>query len=105
MSDQVEVLEEENKVDFSLLLEKERNKIVFQRESEAQKFKDKLEKEAQNMKDKETRAGKKGGRISKSKTMAAPSPLLLLTETSIASPLQNPRKQGVSEHGLYKIFL
>jgi hypothetical protein len=44
VSDQVEVPEEENKMDLSLLPEKEKNKIVLQREREAQKAKDKLEK-------------------------------------------------------------
>jgi hypothetical protein len=46
MSDQVEVLEEDNEVDVSLLPEKERNKILLQREKEAQKAKDKVKKEA-----------------------------------------------------------
>jgi hypothetical protein len=35
VSDQVEVPEEENKVDLSLLPEKERNKIILQRKREA----------------------------------------------------------------------
>jgi hypothetical protein len=77
------VPEDENEVDLSLLLEKERSKIILQREREAQKAMDKVE--AQKVKDKEARAAKKGGRASKSKTVVAPSPPLLLTETSTAS--------------------
>jgi hypothetical protein len=96
MSDQVEVPEEENDVDLSLLPKKEKNKIILQREREAQKAKDKGEKEAQKAKDKEAREAKKGGRTSKSKTVAAPSPPLSLIETSTASPSQNPCKWDTS---------
>jgi hypothetical protein len=96
VSDQVEVPEEENEVDLSLLPEKERNKILLQREREAHKAKDKAEKEAQKAKDKEAREAKKGGRASKSKTVAAPSSPLLLIETSTTSPSQNPRKWDAS---------
>jgi dsDNA-binding SOS-regulon protein len=86
VSDQVEVPEEENEVELSLFHEKERNKILLLIEKEAQKAKDKVEKEAQKAKDKEAREAKKGGRASKSKIVAAPSPPVLLTETSTASP-------------------
>jgi hypothetical protein len=51
------VPEDENEVDLSLLLEKERSKIILQREREAQKAMDKVE--AQKVKDKEARAAKK----------------------------------------------
>jgi hypothetical protein len=55
VSNQVEVPEDENKVDLSLLPEKEKNKIILQREREAQKAKDKVEaqkvKEAQKIKE------------------------------------------------------
>jgi hypothetical protein len=64
MSSQVEVLEEENEVDLLLLPEKERNKIVLQRERDATKAKDKA--------DKAGKEPKKGGKASKSKTVAAP---------------------------------
>jgi hypothetical protein len=96
MSDQIEVLEEENEVDLSLLREKERNKILFQREREATKAKDKANKVAQKAKDKAAKEPKKGGRASKSKTVAAPNPQFLLIEISIASPSQNPRKRDSS---------
>jgi hypothetical protein len=95
VSDQVKVLEE-NEVDLSLLPEKEKNKIVLQRERDAQKAKDKLEKEAEKAKDKEEKAGKKGARASKSKTVAAPSPPLLLIETSTAKLSQNLQKRDSS---------
>jgi hypothetical protein len=88
MSSQVEVLEEENEVDLLLLPEKERNKIVLQRERDATKAKDKA--------DKAGKEPKKGGKASKSKTVAAPNPQVLLTETSTASPSQNPRKRDSS---------
>ena len=94
--DQVEVLEEENKVDLSLLPEKEKNKIILQRKKEAQKAKDKAEKETLKAKDKEAKKAKKGGRTSKSKIVAAPSLPLLLTETSTVLPSQNPRKRDAS---------
>jgi cobalamin-dependent methionine synthase I len=84
--------DEEVEVDVNLLPEKEKNKIILQREKEAQKAKDKADKEAMKAKDKRSRPAKKGGRASKSKTVATPSPPILMTETSTASPLQNPRK-------------
>jgi hypothetical protein len=69
-------------VDINLLPEKERNKILLQREREAQKAKDKAEKEA-----------KKVEKSRKSKASTLP---LLLIETSISSPSQNPHKRDAS---------
>jgi hypothetical protein len=77
-SDHGEEEEEEVEVDINLLPEKEKKKA-----------KDKAEKEA-------AKQPKKGGRASRSKTVAAPSPPILMTETSTASPSQNPRKRDSS---------
>ena len=84
--------EEEVQVDINLLLEKKKNKILLQREKEASKAKDKAEKEATKAKDKVAKQPKKGGKASRSKTMAVPNPPILMTETSTTSPSQNPRK-------------
>jgi hypothetical protein len=84
-SDHDEEQEEEVEVDINLLPEKEKNKA-----------KDKTEKEATKAKDKAAKQPKKGGRASRSKTVAAPSPPILMTETSTASPSQNPRKRDSS---------
>jgi hypothetical protein len=83
-------------VNLNLLSEKERNKILLQRLKDAKKATDKAEKEAPKAKEKAMREAKKPERGSKSKTVAVPSPPLLLTETSIASPSQNPYKQDAS---------
>jgi hypothetical protein len=96
VSGQVEVLEEGNEVDLLLFPQKERKKILLQRERDATKAKDKADKMAQKVKDKIGKEPKKGGRASKSKTVAAPNPQVLLTETSTASPSQNPRKRDSS---------
>jgi hypothetical protein len=80
-TNQGEEQEDEVEVDINLLPEKERNKIILQREREATKAKDKLEKEA-----------KKAEKSGKSK----PSTLLLLIETPHASPSQNPHKRDAS---------
>jgi hypothetical protein len=92
--------EDEVEVDINLLPEKEKNKIIKQREREAQKAKDKEDREAK--KDKEEREAKKriekrvGERGGKSKVVVAPSFPLLLIEASIATPSQNPRKRDAS---------
>jgi hypothetical protein len=84
-SDHGEEQEEEVEVDINLLPEKEKNKA-----------KDKAEKEATKAKDKAAKQSKKGGRASRSKTVAAPSPPILMTETSTASPSQNSHKRDSS---------
>jgi hypothetical protein len=84
-SDHGEEEEEEVEVDINLLPEKEKKKA-----------KDKAEKEATKAKDKAAKQPKKGGRASRSKTMATPSPPILMTETSTASPSQNPCKRDSS---------
>jgi hypothetical protein len=83
--DHSEEQEEEVEVDINLLPEKEKNKA-----------KDKAEKEATKAKDKAAKQPKKGGRASRSKIVAAPSPPILMTKTSTASPSQNPRKRDSS---------
>jgi hypothetical protein len=89
-SNQGEEQEDEVEVDISLLPEKERNKILNQRARDKKKAEDKAEKDAEKAKEKEKREGKKSG---KSKPSTPP---LLLTETSYASPSQNPRKRDAS---------
>jgi sRNA-binding protein len=84
-SDHGEEDEEEVEADINLLPEKEKKKA-----------KDKAEKEATKAKDKAAKQPKKGGRASRSKTVAAPSPPILMTETSTASPSQNPCKRDSS---------
>jgi hypothetical protein len=99
--------EDEVEVDINLLPEKEKNKIIKQRERdakkvedkeerEAQKAKDKEERDAKKAKDKEDREAKKGERAGKSKAVAAPSFPLLLTKASTTTPSQNPRKWDAS---------
>jgi septal ring factor EnvC (AmiA/AmiB activator) len=94
----VEVHEEENEVDLSLLLEKEKNKILNQRARDAKKATDKADREATRAAAKALRettatATKEARKTGKSKTQSS---LLHLTETSIASPSQNPRKRDSS---------
>jgi CRISPR/Cas system-associated protein Csm6 len=95
---------DEVEVDISLLPEKEKNKIIKQRERdtkkaedkeerEAQKAKDKEERDAKKAKDKEDRKAKKAG---KSKAVAAPNLQLLLIEASTATPSQKSRKRDAS---------
>jgi hypothetical protein len=99
--------EDEVEVDINLLPEKEKNKIIKQRERdakkvedkeerEAQKAKDKEYREAQKAKDKEERDAEKGERVGKSKAVAASTLPLLLIEASTATPSQNPRKRDAS---------
>jgi hypothetical protein len=80
-------------VDINLLPEKERNKILLQRERDAKKAMDKAEKEAQKAKDKAEKEAKKVEKSRKSKASTLP---LLLIETSISSPSQNPHKRDAS---------
>jgi flagellar biosynthesis GTPase FlhF len=98
---------DEVEVDINLLPEKEKNKILKQRERnakkaedkeerEAHKAKDKEERDAKKAKDKEEREAKKGERAGKLKAVAAPSLQLLLTEASTATPSQKSRKQDAS---------
>jgi hypothetical protein len=84
-SDHGEEQEEEMEVDINLLPKKEKNKTLFQREKKATKAKDKTAKQP-----------KKGGRASRSKTVATSSPPILMIETSTASPSQNPCKRDSS---------
>jgi cation transport ATPase len=82
--------------DLSLLLKKERMKILNQKERDTKKAKVKAEKEAQKAKDKAERDAKKGERSSKSKAVVASTPTFVLPEASIGSMLQNPRKRDAS---------
>jgi vacuolar-type H+-ATPase subunit H len=100
-SDHMEVPEEENKVDLSLVLEKERNKILNQRTRDAKKDADRAEREATRatakaLKEATAAIEKKAKEVEKSRKSKALTPLLLLTETSITSPSENPRKQNAS---------
>jgi septal ring factor EnvC (AmiA/AmiB activator) len=100
-SDLVEVLEEENEVDLSLLPEKERNKILNQRARDAKKAMDKVEREATRATARALREAttatekeaKKAEKSGKSKAFTSP---LFLTKTSTALPLQNPCKRDSS---------
>jgi hypothetical protein len=107
VTDNAQEHEDEVEVDISLLPEKEKNKIIKQRERdtkkaedkeerEAQKAKDKEERDAKKAKDKEDRKAKKDERACKSKAVAAPSFPLLLTKASTTTPSQNPRKWDAS---------
>jgi hypothetical protein len=96
-STHVEVLEEENVVDISLLPKKERNKILNQRTRDAKKAADRALKEATRattkaMREATVAAEKEARKTEKSGKSKAITPPLLLTETSYASPSQNPRK-------------
>ena len=108
-SNRAEVEEEENEVDLSVLPEKERNRILAQRERVAKKAADKEEREAKKVADKEEReaartaaktlkettttAEKDGKKVGKPKAKSSP---LHLTETSIASPSLSNRKRDYS---------
>jgi hypothetical protein len=80
-------------VDINQLPEKERNKIILQRKRDATKAKDKTDKGAQKAKDKLEKEAKKAEKSGKSKPSTPP---ILLTETSYASPSQNPHKRDAS---------
>jgi cation transport ATPase len=92
-TNQDEEQEDEVEVDINRLPEKERNKIINQRKRDAKKAEDKAEKDAKKAKEKEKKEAKKGEKLGKSKPSTPP---LLLTETSYASPSQNPHKQDAS---------
>jgi hypothetical protein len=96
VSDVVVVPEELSLVDLALLLEKKRNKILNQRARDAKKA-DRESTRATAKAVREAAAAekeaKKGEKLGKSKVIT---PQLLLTETSTASPSQNPRKRDSS---------
>jgi hypothetical protein len=94
----VEVQEEENEVDLSLLPLKEKNKILNQRTRDAKKATDKADREttraaAKALRETTTAAVKEARKTGKSKAQSSP---LHLTETSIASPSQNLCKRDSS---------
>ena len=100
-SDHVDMLEEVTKVELVLLPENERNKILNQRTRDAKKATDKALKEATRVTTKASREAsaaveKEAKKVEKSGKSKAITPPLLLTKTSIASPLQNPHKQDAS---------
>jgi hypothetical protein len=100
-STHVEVPEEENEVDISLLPLKERNKILNQRTRDAQKAKDKVDREATRatvkaLMDSIAAAEKEARKAENSGKSKAITPPLLLTETSYALPSQNPCKRDAS---------
>jgi hypothetical protein len=87
----VEVQEEENEVDLSLLPEKDKNRILNQRTRDAKKAVDKAEREAtravaKTLSEATAAAAKEAKKTGKSQT----SPLHL-TKTSIASPSEIPQ--------------
>jgi hypothetical protein len=90
---QGEEQEVEVEVDISQLPLREKNKILNQRIRDAKKAMDKAEKDAEKAKEKDKKEAKKAEKSGKSKPSI---PLLLLTETSYASPSQNPRKRDAS---------
>jgi hypothetical protein len=92
-TNQGEEQEDEVEVDINQLPEKERNKILNQRTRDKKKAEDKTEKDAKKAKKKEKKEGKKCEKSGKSKPSTPP---LLLTETSYASPSQNPCKRDAS---------
>jgi hypothetical protein len=96
-SDVVVVPEELSAADLALLPEKERNKILNQRIRDAKKAdQESTRANAKTVREATVVAGKgakKGEKPGKSKVVT---PQLLLTETSTASPSQNPRKRDSS---------
>jgi hypothetical protein len=92
-TNQGEEQEDEVEVDINQLPEKERNKILNQRKKDTKKAKEKAEKDAEKAKKKEKKEAKKAEKLGKSKPST---PLVFLTETSYASPSENPRKQDAS---------
>ena len=96
-SNHIEVLEEENMVDLTLLPKKEKNKILNQKTSDAKKAVDKAEREATRaiaraLREVTVAAAKKAKKVEKSGNSKAFTSPLLLPETSIALPSQNPCK-------------
>jgi hypothetical protein len=95
------VPEEVTEVELALLPEKERNKILNQRPRDAKKATDKALREATRVTAKASREAtaaveKEAKKAEKSGKSKAITPPLLLTETSIASPSQNPHKRDAS---------
>jgi hypothetical protein len=90
---QGEEQEVEVEVDINQLPLREKNKILAQRVRDKKKAEDKAEKDAEKAKEKEKRDAKKADKSRKSKPST---PTLLFTETSYASPSQNPRKRDAS---------
>jgi hypothetical protein len=80
----------EVEVDINQLPLREKNKILAQRARDIKK----AEKDAEKAKEKEKKEGKKGEKSGKKSKPSTPP--LLLTETSYASPSQNPRKRDAS---------
>jgi hypothetical protein len=94
-SDNVAVPEELSVEDLALLPENERNKILNQRARDAKKAeRESTRATAKAVRDSTAQKGaKKGEKPRKSKVIT---PQLLLTETSTATPSQNPRKRDSS---------
>jgi hypothetical protein len=92
-TNQGEEQEDEVEVDINQLPKKEKNKILNQRARDIKKAEDKAKKDAEKAKEKEKKESKKDEKSGKSKPSTPP---LLLTETSYASPSQNPRKRDAS---------
>jgi hypothetical protein len=90
---QGEEQEVEVEVDINQLPLREKNKILNQRARDKKKVEDKAEKNAEKAKEKEKRDAKKADKSGKSKPSI---PILLLTETSYASPSQNSHKWSAS---------
>jgi hypothetical protein len=88
----------EVEVDINQLPLKEKNKILAQRARNKNKVEDKAEKDAEKAKEKEKKDSKKAEKSGKSKPST---PILLFTETSYASPSQNPRKRDASTTQLF----
>jgi hypothetical protein len=89
--DVVVVPEELTLADLALLPEKERNKILNQRARDAKKAERDTAKAVRE--GTAEKGAKKGEKLGKSKVIT---PQLLLTETSTATPSQNPRKRDSS---------
>jgi hypothetical protein len=88
----------EVEVDINQLPLREKNKILAQRARDKKKAEDKAEKDAEKAKEKEKKDSKKAEKSGKSKPST---PILLFTETSYASPSQNPRKRDASTTQLF----
>jgi hypothetical protein len=100
-SDHVDMSEEVAEVDLALLPEKERNKILNQRTRDDKKATDKAVREATRAAAKAlieaiATAEKEARKAENSEESKAITPPLLLTETSIALPSQNPCKWDAS---------
>ena len=94
--DQDAMEEDEVEVDISLLPEKERNKILNQRERDAEKAKAKADREAEKANKVKEKAKKVGGRSGMTKASDAKTTTLALPEASSGSMAQNTRKRDSS---------